>query len=216
LRPDLENAIALLLPHGEARADEISRKLGMSQRTLARRLSEEGLTLSSVLRELKLELEKLFAGRPGDFGDCMASRLSRIKRVHSRIPSMVWEDATPGTIQRKVYARTAKAVLGPCFSLMCRLCSTALECEPAAEVVNCTTLAMPTAAAVKRTFPRAPVLCPTSLSRAVFPAGPRTMRTIVRQGQQEDQQTLLARTQSGVLARPQADDGSTCDLADAG
>ena len=60
LRPDLENAIALLLPHGEAHADEVSRKLGMSQRTLARRLSEEGLTLTSVLRELKLELVKSY------------------------------------------------------------------------------------------------------------------------------------------------------------
>jgi AraC-like DNA-binding protein len=58
LRPDLENAIALLLPHGKAHADEISRKLGMSQRTLARRLSEEGLTFAGVLEELKLDLAK--------------------------------------------------------------------------------------------------------------------------------------------------------------
>jgi AraC-like DNA-binding protein len=58
LRPDLENAIALLLPHGKAHAGEISRKLGMSERTLARRLSREGLTLTRVLGELKLELAK--------------------------------------------------------------------------------------------------------------------------------------------------------------
>jgi AraC-like DNA-binding protein len=58
LRPDLENAIALLLPHGKAHAREISRKLGMSERTLARRLSREGLTLTRVLGELKLELAK--------------------------------------------------------------------------------------------------------------------------------------------------------------
>jgi AraC-like DNA-binding protein len=60
LRPDLENAIALLLPHGKAHADEISRKLGMSQRTLARRLSEEGLTFAGVLEELKLHLAKRY------------------------------------------------------------------------------------------------------------------------------------------------------------
>jgi AraC-like DNA-binding protein len=60
LQPDLENAIALLLPHGQAHAGEISRKLGMSQRTLARRLSEEGLTLTRILRELKLELVKRY------------------------------------------------------------------------------------------------------------------------------------------------------------
>jgi AraC-like DNA-binding protein len=60
LRPDLENTIALLLPHGKAHAGEISRKLGMSERSLARRLSREGLTLSHVLGELKLELAKRY------------------------------------------------------------------------------------------------------------------------------------------------------------
>ena len=60
LRPDLENTIALLLPHGKAHAGEISRKLGMSERTLARRLSREGLTLTRVLGNLKLELAKRY------------------------------------------------------------------------------------------------------------------------------------------------------------
>jgi AraC-like DNA-binding protein len=60
LRPDLENAITLMLPHGKAHAGEISRKLGMSERTLARRLSREGLTLTHVLQELKLELAKRY------------------------------------------------------------------------------------------------------------------------------------------------------------
>jgi AraC-like DNA-binding protein len=60
LRPDLENAIALLLPHGKAYACEISRKLGMSQRTLARRLAAEGLTFAGVLDELKLQLAKRY------------------------------------------------------------------------------------------------------------------------------------------------------------
>jgi AraC-like DNA-binding protein len=60
LRPDLENAIAPLLPHGKARAEEISRKLGMSERTLARRLSSEGLTFARVLDELKIDLAKRY------------------------------------------------------------------------------------------------------------------------------------------------------------
>jgi AraC-like DNA-binding protein len=60
LRPDLENAIAVLLPHGKAHVDEVSRKLGMSQRTLARRLTEEGLTFTQVLDELKVELAKRY------------------------------------------------------------------------------------------------------------------------------------------------------------
>ena len=50
------NVIALHLPHGKARVGEIARKLGVSQRTLARRLSAEGLTFAVVLQRLKSEL----------------------------------------------------------------------------------------------------------------------------------------------------------------
>ena len=53
LRPSLENAIVPLLPHGMARTGEIARRLGMSQRTLTRRLSSEGLTFGKVLDDLK-------------------------------------------------------------------------------------------------------------------------------------------------------------------
>jgi AraC-like DNA-binding protein len=58
LRSSVENAIAPLLPHGKARADAIARRLGMSHRTLARRLSSEGLTFSKILDELKADLAK--------------------------------------------------------------------------------------------------------------------------------------------------------------
>ena len=53
---DIEHAIAALLPHGKARADQVARRLGMSQRTLARRLAAEGLTFSDVLSRLRLDL----------------------------------------------------------------------------------------------------------------------------------------------------------------
>jgi AraC-like DNA-binding protein len=55
-RSVVENAIIPLLPHGQARAGEIARKLGMSQRTFARRLTLEGVTFSEVLDKLKSEL----------------------------------------------------------------------------------------------------------------------------------------------------------------
>jgi AraC-like DNA-binding protein len=58
LRSSVENAIAPLLPHGKARADEIARRLGMSHRTFARRLSAEGLTFSKILDELRVDLAK--------------------------------------------------------------------------------------------------------------------------------------------------------------
>jgi AraC-like DNA-binding protein len=54
----VENAIALLLPHGKAQTSEVARKLGLSQRTLARRLSSEGLTFAGVLRQLRSDLAR--------------------------------------------------------------------------------------------------------------------------------------------------------------
>ena len=54
----VENVIALHLPHGKARVGEIARKLGVSQRTLARRLSSEGLTFAGVLQRLKSDLAR--------------------------------------------------------------------------------------------------------------------------------------------------------------
>jgi AraC-like DNA-binding protein len=55
---NVENAVALLLPHGNARAGTIARKLGVSRRTLARRLASEHLTFAKVVQRLKADLAK--------------------------------------------------------------------------------------------------------------------------------------------------------------
>lgn len=55
-RSVVENAIAPLLPHGNARAGEIARRCGLSQRTFARRLTSESLTFSDVLNRLRCDL----------------------------------------------------------------------------------------------------------------------------------------------------------------
>jgi AraC-like DNA-binding protein len=55
-RLNVENAMAPLLPHGQARVPEISRRLGVSRRTLARRLASEGLTFAEVLDGLRSDL----------------------------------------------------------------------------------------------------------------------------------------------------------------
>ena len=55
-RSIVETAVVPLLPHGKARASEIARQLGVSQRTFARRLAEEGLTFSELLDSLRSEL----------------------------------------------------------------------------------------------------------------------------------------------------------------
>jgi AraC-like DNA-binding protein len=64
-RSAVENAIAAVLPHGKARAADVARRLGITQRTLARRLLSEGTTFSGVLEELRCHLaERYLAEEP--------------------------------------------------------------------------------------------------------------------------------------------------------
>ena len=56
LRTRVENAIASLLPHGRVLVDDVARSLGMSKRTLARKLSDEGLNFTEVLQQLRRDL----------------------------------------------------------------------------------------------------------------------------------------------------------------
>jgi AraC-like DNA-binding protein len=56
LGSNVENAVATLLPHGKARVGEVARKLGVSQRTLARRLAAEGLTFAGIVQRLRADL----------------------------------------------------------------------------------------------------------------------------------------------------------------
>jgi AraC-like DNA-binding protein len=56
LRSMVENEIVQLLPNGRVQVETVASNLGMSKRTLARRLSEEGMSYSSVLDELRRDL----------------------------------------------------------------------------------------------------------------------------------------------------------------
>jgi AraC-like DNA-binding protein len=60
IRSDVENQITQLFPHGKANASEIAGRLGMSRRTLARALSAEGTTFSTVLETMRQELAKRY------------------------------------------------------------------------------------------------------------------------------------------------------------
>jgi AraC-like DNA-binding protein len=64
-RLHVENAIAPLLPHGQARKAEIAQRLGVSQRTLARRLASEGVSFVEVLDNLRFDLAKRYLQEPG-------------------------------------------------------------------------------------------------------------------------------------------------------
>jgi AraC-like DNA-binding protein len=54
----VENAVAPLLPHGKAHAPEVAHRLGLSRRTLGRRLASEALTFEGILAALKADLAK--------------------------------------------------------------------------------------------------------------------------------------------------------------
>ncbi|CAN7332771.1 AraC family transcriptional regulator [Rhizobium sp. LjRoot254] len=52
----VENTIAPLLPHAEASARVVSRRLGMSERTFARRLAEEDLSFGEILNQMRRDM----------------------------------------------------------------------------------------------------------------------------------------------------------------
>jgi len=60
LRTLVENAVTPLLPHDTVRADMVAKKLGMSERTLARRLAEEGVTFVEIVQQLKATLARYY------------------------------------------------------------------------------------------------------------------------------------------------------------
>ena len=65
LRTAIENAVLPLLPHGKASIEEVARRLGVSQRTLARRLSHEKLSFSTILESLKMALSERYLSDNG-------------------------------------------------------------------------------------------------------------------------------------------------------
>src|SRR5262249_11683047 len=56
LRTRVENAISSALPHGRVLAEDVARSLGMSKRTLARKLSDEKLNYSEIFEHLRRDL----------------------------------------------------------------------------------------------------------------------------------------------------------------
>lgn len=60
LKINVENAVAELLPHGQARHDLVAAKLGLSARTLARRLSSDGSSFAQILEEVRSALAQRY------------------------------------------------------------------------------------------------------------------------------------------------------------
>src|SRR5262249_44155064 len=56
LRTRVEKSISPLLAHGRVRVEDVARELGMSERTLVRRLKDEGLNFTEILQQLRRDL----------------------------------------------------------------------------------------------------------------------------------------------------------------
>jgi AraC-like DNA-binding protein len=64
LRTTVENVIGPLLPHAEARARTVAVQLGMSERTLARRLATEDLHFGQIVDDLRRHLAARYLESP--------------------------------------------------------------------------------------------------------------------------------------------------------
>ena len=62
LRTRVENVISSLLPHGRVHMDDVARSLGMSERTLARKLSDDGLNFTEIFQQLRHDLASDYLG----------------------------------------------------------------------------------------------------------------------------------------------------------
>jgi AraC-like DNA-binding protein len=60
LKAKVENTIAALLPHGQARHDVVAAKLGLSPRTLARHLAAEHSSFVAILEEVRSALARRY------------------------------------------------------------------------------------------------------------------------------------------------------------
>ena len=64
LRTRVENAISSVLPHGRVLVGDVARSLGMSERTLTRKLSDEGFNFTEIVQQLRRDLAVRYLDDP--------------------------------------------------------------------------------------------------------------------------------------------------------
>jgi AraC-like DNA-binding protein len=99
-RARAENAIVALLPHAEASAAQVARRLGLSGRTFARRLAAEGLTFTALLDGLRLDLANRYLADPALSISQIAwllgyQEVSAFSKAHKR-----WTGVSPSEARR--------------------------------------------------------------------------------------------------------------------
>lgn len=76
-RTIVENTIAPLLPHAEATTRTVAKRLGLSERTFARRLATEGLSFGEILDQQRRDLALRYLGE-----DLQASQIAWLLGFH--------------------------------------------------------------------------------------------------------------------------------------
>ena len=100
-RSRIENAIVPLLPHGKAQVGEIARQLGVSQRTLARRLIAEEVSFSEVLENLRSDLAHRYLADP-ELAISQITWLLGYRDVGAFSHAFKrWTGKTPGQVRRE-------------------------------------------------------------------------------------------------------------------
>jgi AraC-like DNA-binding protein len=107
LRITVENAITPLLPHGKARLATVAETLGVSSRTLARRLAAEGLSFGEILEQLRSDLARRYLGDASlsisDIAWLVGYQgVSAFSHGYKR-----WTGMNPKNMQHKLLARAA-------------------------------------------------------------------------------------------------------------
>jgi AraC-like DNA-binding protein len=85
LRAAVENEAQKLLPHGKAKREIVARTLGLSERTLTRKLAEEGTTYEQVVDRLRAKSRAAIhqGARHIVFAGCLAARLRGVDLLQS-------------------------------------------------------------------------------------------------------------------------------------
>src|SRR5271166_3274298 len=83
LRAAVENEAQKLLPHGKAKRHRVAKSLGLSERTLTRKLADEGTTYEQVSdqlrRSLALQYIKELLAEPPERGGFFLGRAGRTR-----------------------------------------------------------------------------------------------------------------------------------------
>jgi AraC-like DNA-binding protein len=102
LRVMVENELVPLLPHGKAHAEIVAGNLGMSERTLARRLSEEGTSFGAILNDLRRDLSEQHLKDPALSVNQIAWLLGYSMTTSLNHPFRRWTGTSPKTMSMAI------------------------------------------------------------------------------------------------------------------